>query len=189
VLSSQKANDNGPTTTAPKIPETRDWLTRNEASDMLTCSHQTLANYERRGDLHPQFAYRPDGRGAEHRVIVYNPHELKKLAIKLRRHVLQPRDPGEMAARAFELFREGKSMEDVVVELRLLPDQVRELHDKRLELGGADLVIHPLAKEALEKIIGPFKDVTELVEGVGRLKGAATVKSSPEVDGNPTRGT
>ena len=160
-------------------------MTRNEASDMLSCSHQTLANYERRGDLHPQFAYRPDGRGTEHRVIVYDPHELKKLAVKLRRHVLQPRDPGEMAARAFELFREGKSMEDVVVELRMLPDQVRELHDKRLELGGGDLVIFPVAKEALEKVLGPFKDVTELVERVTRLN--VSVKHGSEVDGRGTR--
>ena len=90
-----------------------------------------------------------------------------------------------MAARAFELFREGKSMEDVVVELRMLPDQVRELHDKRLELGGGDLVIFPVAKEALERALGPFKDVTELVERVTRLKGS--VKHSGEVDGDPTR--
>jgi hypothetical protein len=145
-------------------------MTRNEASDMLSVSHQTLANYERRGDLHPQFAYRPDGRGAEHRVIVYSPQELTKLAAKLRRHVTQERDPGEMAARAFELFREGKSMEDVVVELRLLPDQVRELHDKRLNMGGADLVIAPTAKEALEKMVGAFGSVTELIERVERLK-------------------
>ncbi len=184
MLTPQKVPDNKQTVAGPKIPETRDWMTRNEASDMLTCSHQTLANYERRGDLHPQFAYRPDGRGAEHRVIVYDPHELKKLALKLRRHVVQARDPGEMAARAFELFREGKSMEDVVVELRLLPDQVRELHDKRLELGGSDLVIYPLAKEALEKVLGPFKDVTELVERVGRLK---AISPRAEVDGAPMR--
>jgi hypothetical protein len=147
-------------------------MTRNEASDMLSCSQQTLANYERRGDLHPQAAYRPDGRGVEHRVIVYNPHELKKLAIKLRRHVLQPRDPGEMAARAFELFREGKSMEDVVVELRMQPDQVEALYAKRLDMGGANLVISPTAKEALEKVIGSFESVAELVERVTKLKAA-----------------
>jgi hypothetical protein len=145
-------------------------MTRNEASDMLTCSHQTLSNYERRGDLHPAFAYRKDGRGVEHRVIVYDPHELKRLALKLRRHVLQPRDPGEMAARAFELFREGKSMEDVVVELRMQPDQVEVLYTKRLDMGGADLVISPTAKEALEKAVGTFESIAELVERVMKLK-------------------
>lgn len=139
---------------------------------MLTVSHQTLANYERRGDLHPNFAYRPDGRGAEHRVIVYDPHELKKLAGKLRRHVVLPHDPGEMAARAFELFREGKSMEDVVIELRMQPDQVEQLHAKRMDMGGAELVISPTAKEALEKMVGAFGSVTELVERIERLKAA-----------------
>lgn len=139
---------------------------------MLSCSQQTLANYERRGDLHPQVAYRPDGRGVEHRVIVYNPHELKKLAIKLRRHVLQPRDPGEMAARAFELFREGKSMEDVVVELRMRPDEVEVLHAKWMDMGGADLVISPTAKETLEKLVGPFANIAELVDRVTNLKAA-----------------
>jgi hypothetical protein len=145
-------------------------MTRNEASDMLSCSQQTLANYERRGDLHPQSAYRSDGRGVEHRVIVYNPHELKKLAIKLRRHVLQPRDPGEMAARAFELFREGKTLEEAVVSLRMQPDEVTVLHEKWMDMGGANLVISPTAKETLEKAIGPFESVTELVERVAKLK-------------------
>lgn len=145
-------------------------MTRNDASDMLSCSHQTLANYERRGDLHPEFAYRPDGRGTEHRVIVYDPQELKKLAVKLRRHVTQPHDPGEMAARAFELFREGKTMEEVVIELRMQPDEVRVLYDKRLDMGGADLVIFPTAKETLEKALGPFGTVTEMVERIVQLK-------------------
>lgn len=139
---------------------------------MLSCSQQTLANYERRGDLHPQAAYRPDGRGVEHRVIVYNPHELKKLAIKLRRHVLQPRDPGEMAARAFELFREGRAMDSVVIELRMRPEEIEQLHAKWMDMGGAELVITPTAKEALEKVIGSFESVAELVDRVARLKAA-----------------
>lgn len=162
--------DPKPPTGAHKIPETRDWLTRNEASDLLSCSLQTLANYERKGILHPQRAYRPDGRGAEHQVLVYDPRELSKLASRLNRQIASPRDPGEMAARAFELFREGKTMEEVVVELRLLPDQVRELHDKRLDMGGAQLVISATAKEALEQVVGPFASVTELVEKVTLLK-------------------
>lgn len=172
VVTSTDALGSEPKVPASKLPDTSHWLTRNEASDMLTVSQQTLANYERRGDLHPRQAYRRDGRGVEHLVIVYDPRELTKLASKLRRHLVLPRDPGEMAARAFELFREGRSMEEVVVELRLQPDQVRELNDKWLDMGGAHLVITPLAKEALEKIVGPFSSVTELVERVEKLKAA-----------------
>jgi hypothetical protein len=167
VVTTQKPPDGPTTALGHKIPETRDFLTRNEASDMLSCSHQTLANAERRGDLKPHFAYRPDGRGAEHRVIVYDPHELKKLAVKMRRHLpTHPRDPGELAARAFELFDEGRPEREVVRDLRVPPDMVRELKEKWSGMGGDDLVISPTAKEALERALGSFNSVTELVERV-----------------------
>ena len=134
---------------------------------MLSCSQQTLANAERRGDLTPHFAYRPDGRGAEHRMIVYAPHELTKLAVKMRRHIpTHPRDPGELAARAFELFDEGRPEREVVRELRVPPDMVRELKEKWGGMGGDDLVINPAAKETLEKALGAFDSVAELVERV-----------------------
>jgi hypothetical protein len=169
AVNQQKGSSVIGTTPDPKVPETRDWLTRNEASDMLSCSSQTLANYERKGLLHPQHAYRPDGRGAEHRVIVYNPHELTKLAGKLHRHILA-RDPGELAGRAYEMYDEGRSEREIVRELRLTPDAVQVLHDKWLDGGGADRVVTPSAWEALEGTIGLFKSVTELVECVTQLK-------------------
>ena len=84
---------------------------------MLSISPQTLANYERRGLLHPQHAYRPDLRGVEHRVVVYDPNELKKVP-RYNSGRISPREPGEVAARAFELFREGKTVEVAVIELR-----------------------------------------------------------------------
>lgn len=169
MVTSQKALDADVTASDPKIPEVRDWLTRNEASDMLSCSSQTLANYERKGLLHPQYTYRPDGRGVEHRVIVYDPKELAKLANRMNRAV-SPRDPGELAGRAFDLFDEGTETKDVVRELRLTPDAVETLREKWENMGGANIVISPMAKEALEKLLGPFKTVTDLVELVTQLK-------------------
>jgi hypothetical protein len=161
----QKAPRQDGSSAEQKIPETRDWLTRNEASDMLACSGQTLANYERKGDLHPRHAYRPDGRGVEHRMIVYDPHELKKLATRMNRPgVVSPRHAGEITARAFELIEEGRSGREIVRELRLTIEEVRELREKWQTEGGADLIISPVAKEALEKVVGPFNDVTDLVE-------------------------
>jgi len=149
---------------------------------MLSCSSQTLANYERKGSLHPQHAYRPDGRGAEHRVIVYSPHELTKLASKLHRHIA-PRDPGEIAGRAYEMYDEGKSEREVVRELRLTPEAVQILHDKWLDGGGSDRVLTPNAWEAIERAIGPFRSVTELVERITQLKNldktASAVVPSP----------
>jgi hypothetical protein len=147
----------------------RDWLTRNEATDMLWCSAQTLVNYERKGALHPQHDYRRDERGAQHRVVVYSPHELSKLAHKLHRPVFQ-RDPGEVAGRAYEMLDEGKSEREIVRELRLTPDAARVLHDKWLDGGGADRVLTTAAWEILESVVGPFKSVTELVECTLQLK-------------------
>jgi hypothetical protein len=162
-----------------KAPGTQDWLTRIEASDFLSCSSQTLANHERRGRLHPQHAYRPDGRGVEHRVIVYDPDEVNKLAKLMNRHVvISPRDPGELAAAAFALFDENKPEKDVVIKLRITPDAVRALREKWFDMGGADLVIVPPAKQALEKLLGAFDTVAELVERVIQLKADAAAQSS-----------
>jgi hypothetical protein len=157
----------------PGAPDTSNWYTRNEASDLLGISAQTLVNYERRGFLHPQYVYRRATNNADRRVTVYSPDELNKLRSYNRSIIVAARDPGERAARAVEMFREGKSREDVIVALRGTFDEINDYHNKWLDLGGADLVISPNAKEALEKIIGPFASVTELVERVdAKLKDA-----------------
>lgn len=148
------------------IPEPRDWLTRYEASDRLSCSLQTLANYERKGVLHPQRTYRVDGRGHERLVIVYSPDEVSKLAIRMNRGAILPRDAGEVTARAFDLFEEGKSAREIIRELRLTVEAVQELHEKWRDSGGTEIVISPKAKDALEKILGPFKTVTDLVDRI-----------------------
>ena len=170
MVTVQKVPDGGTTTAKHKIPDTDHWLTRNEAADLLMVSSQTLANYERKGILHPQYAYRRDACGIDRRVVLYDPQELTKCP-RYNRTSLSPRskEPGEIAARAFELFREGRTSEDVVVELRVQPDVARDLRDKWLDMGGADLVISPGAKEALEKIVGSFKSVADLVECVQKL--------------------
>jgi hypothetical protein len=139
-------------------------LTRYEASDRLSCSLQTLANYERKGVLHPQRTYRTDGRGTERLVIVYSPEEVNKLATLMNRGAILPRGAGELTGRAFDLFEEGKSEREVIRELRLTVEAAQELHEKWESTGGTEVVISPNAKAALEKIVGPFKSVTDLVE-------------------------
>jgi hypothetical protein len=150
----------------PSAPDTSCWLTRNEASDLLRISAQTLANYERRGFLHPQYVYRRATNNADRRVIVYSPDELNKLRSYNRGIAVAARDPGERAARAVELFRQGKSKEDVLVAMRATFDEVNDFYSRWLDLGGADIVISPNAKEALERAIGPFQSVAELVEQI-----------------------
>jgi hypothetical protein len=153
----------------PLQQDTSSWLTRNESADLLKMSVTTIANYERRGKLHPVFTYRPDSRGIEHRVAVYDPKELIKLP-----HVQAPRpgasrEPGEVAARCFELFDQDKTIREAVIELRETPERVRLLHESWLDTGGADLTITAVAKEAFEKLVGPFAGVAELLSLVQDL--------------------
>ena len=150
-----------------KLPETDGWLTRNEATDVLRCSPQTLKNYEHRDLLHPRHAVRRDRSGGDRTMLVYNPKELAELPF--RNGGGQPRiavrDPGEQAARAFELFRQDWDLDQVVIELRETPDRIDQLHEHWLDQTKARYVLTPEARKTLEQLIGDtFKSVTELVE-------------------------
>ncbi len=146
-----------------KLTDTSGWLSRNESSDWLGVSSQTLRNYERRGRLHPQYVYREDAHGCTRRVTVYDPDELKKLPRTARR-VIRPREPGAVAAHCFELFSQGKSLKEIVIDLHIVPETVEALREKWLDAEGSKMVIVPEAKKALEKLVGPFTGVTDLVE-------------------------
>lgn len=130
---------------------------------MLNVSANTLKNYEGRGLLHPLRVPRLDAMKHEQSVVVYDPRELAKLPRGIGRSLVA-KTPGEIAARAFELFREGKSNEEVVIEVREEPDKVDDLRLKWLDAGGSNFVVTPEAKSALEKIVGPFSSLAELIE-------------------------
>lgn len=158
---------------SPKAPQpdTSTWLTRNDAAGALRRSVTTIATYERQGKLHPQYVYRPDSRGIEHRVAVYDPKEL----VKLRRegaHLPASREPGEVAAQSFELFNRGMTIREVVIELRETPERIQQLHDSWLTTGGSndtELLITNTLKEELEKLIGPFTTASDLLQQVQKL--------------------
>ena len=145
------------------------WLSRDQALDLLNVTFNTILALERRDQLHPKKMLRPDRSGAMRMQWVYDPRELAKVPQRHRGFGKEMRPPGEAAARAFELFREGHSLEEVVVELREAPDHVRELHERWLDMGGSRMVITPSAREALEKIVGAFASVSELVERVAKI--------------------
>ena len=149
-----------------EIPVTDGWLTRNQATDMLRCSANTLKNYEDRGMLHPRQAVRTDRSGIERMMLVYDPQELADLP--QRNPGGQPRiavrEPGELAARAFEYFRQGLPLDEIVIELRETPDRIDQLHEHWLDQTKARYVITAEAKKALEMTVGAFESVTELVE-------------------------
>lgn len=157
-----------------KLPETDGWLTRNETSDVLRCSLQTLKNYEARGLLHPRHAARKDRMKAERMMLVYDPKELAELPAKKPGGPREAiREPGEQAARVFEMLREGRELDEIVIEMRETPERIDYLHERWLEQTKARYVITPEAKKAFEQLVGAtFKDVTELVELLAQKLGS-----------------
>lgn len=145
---------------AKEVPNTTGWYTRNQVSDMLGMSLATIATYERRGILHPLQVLRVDARGMERPTFVYDPQELASIPPNLRR----TRPPGETCARCFELLDQGKTVREIVIELRESSELVIELREKWYDAGGADRVITPYAWEQIEKIVGPFGSIAELLE-------------------------
>ena len=164
---------NAPAESQIKLPETDGWLTRDETSDMLRCSLQTLKNYQARDKLHPQYAVRKDRTGAERMMLVYDPKELAELPAKKPggpREAL--REAGEQAARIFELLRQGWPLDEIVIEMRETPDRIDDLHERWLQQTQARHVITPEARKVLESLVGSFKDVTELVELITKKLGS-----------------
>lgn len=169
-----------PRTSEVKLPETDGWLTRNETSDVLRCSLQTLKNYEADDKLHPRHALRRDRTGAERMMLIYDPKELAALPAKKPGGPREAvREPGEQAARAFELFRQGCELDELVIELRETPDRIDQLHEHWLNHTKARFVITPEAKKALEQMVGTFKSVTELVELLAKKLTLAEAEALP----------
>lgn len=144
--------------------DTTSWLTRCEVADVLGVSTSTVGNLERSGRLHPRRIRRKNVRGRDHHMSVYDPQELPGLPQWVRRRV--PRDPGETAARCFELLEQGQTPREIVVELRETPDVVSGLRERWLDMGGADLVLTREARSELEDMLGHFATVAELVDQV-----------------------
>jgi hypothetical protein len=139
------------------------WMTRYECAGFLRRSLTMIGIYERQGKLHPQYVSRADSRGVTHRVAVYDPQEVMKLR-QPGGHADVARDLGEIAAQAFDLFNQGKTFRDVVIELKEPVDLVRQLRESWMDDGNADLTITPVTKELLEKSVGPFNNIAELAE-------------------------
>ena len=145
------------------------WVTRLQATDLLGCSTNTLRVHEVRGRLHPRLVYRRDERGVARELYVYDPVELSKIP-KRERYVVSS-DPGEIAARAFELFDQGQSLRAVVIATREMPAKVLELHQQWLDMGGAAWVINAPARAILESTIGPCASIAEVIERIVKITG------------------
>lgn len=161
------------------LPDISTWQTRQQVADYVRASVSTIANYEKRGKLHPSFAYRADHRGIERHVAVYDPKEVAKLP---RGRPLPPHADGEVAASCFEAFEEGKNIRETVILTRQTPDRVQQLHEVWLNTGGAAMTINKEAHKALEKIVGPFESISDLVEQIEKFtrREQAVLEKPPE---------
>ena len=159
--------------------DTSCWYTRNEACDCMSISVQTLKNYEAKGLIHPLKAERVDSLGRQQSVIVYDPDELSRVARGVGR-LFSPRNSGEAEAACYALIEQGKTNREIVVALRETSERVRELRERWENDGGADLIITTEAKKALEALVGPFKDVTDLVKLVAIALKPPEVKAASE---------
>jgi len=130
--------------------DTTAWMTRAESAGFLRCSPQTLKNYEKRGMVHPLRCVRRDARGHEQIVAIYDPQELRKLPRGAVREYT-PREATLIESRGFELFNQGKTIRDVVIELKETYDRIQALHEKWLAAGERQEHPHQAADQAAKE--------------------------------------
>jgi hypothetical protein len=155
--------------TTPAV-NTDGWLRQLQAADMLGVSPNTVENWEAKGLLHPQYGRRAN---STRLFKLYNPAELATVAARVRRTpVARPNAEGELTARVFELLEAGKSVREIVIKTRETQAKIEGIREGWLDAGGCDLVVGGTAKAELEKVIGPFETVIQLVERVVAREGA-----------------
>jgi hypothetical protein len=155
------------TSALPDDEDLRCWLDRNDASDLLGVSRQTLHDWERQGKLHPRQTMRTVRDGRTCLLHVYDPRELAKLPRRSKPNA--SRTPGENTALAFEMFRNGHQLDEVAIELREEPDVVTQLYERWLDMSRGRYAITPTAWDELEKHVGKFEGIASLVARVGEL--------------------
>lgn len=145
---------------------------------MLNVTGRTLERHADNGLLHPVIAR------AQHTnrpALYYDPQELKHVP---KRGLSNDKLPGEIAARAFEMFEDGTLIRDVVIAQRLDPRDAEDLYQQWLELGGSTLAISVDGCARLSKILGA--DITSedrLIECVRDLAARVTAASTAPSEG------
>ena len=142
------------------VIDTAGWLSREQAVDSLGVSYDTIESWQRRGLLKPQLA----ARGTLRKVFVYDPQVLARMPRKTRARAQSPSEAaGELNAQVFEMLDAGKTVREIVIKTRETQAKIESLREGWLDAGGCDLVIGGIAKSELEKVIGPFQTVNEMV--------------------------
>ncbi len=117
-------------------------LTRSQVAARLGVGLTTVRRLEKTRRLHPK-------RGK--RGFLFRVEDVDRLRATYPRHMrpIQEATPGEIAARAFELFEQGKGLRDVVISLRQSPEAVRELY-RQYALSG-DLIVPAEIRQQIER--------------------------------------
>lgn len=134
---------------------------------MLGVSVQTLLGHERRGRITPHWAVAPDSTGRLRNTPLYTIEDVLKLPRKPGN--LEPENPDELCARAFEAFEAGKSLREIVILLRVGYSRLVEIHEQWRDSGGVAMELSEGTRKALETKLGPFSSADELVEKVKAL--------------------
>jgi hypothetical protein len=100
-------------------------VTATEAADLLGVSYNTIVNWENAGRLHAHEQRRLLTNGQHREIRVFKDAEVRKF---LRRR--DPNDEDEAAARAFEIFQEGRPIREIVTALRVRPERIERLRDQ-----------------------------------------------------------
>jgi len=147
-------------------PDYTRWLTRQDVADLFGVGYTTVMLWERKGYLTPRKITREIPGDQPRVVVIYDPSQLKNVP---RRERTRAPDPGEVEARCVELFRSGKTIADVVVTERQTFEFVEAVYQKWLDHGGSHVVITEVARDELERRVGAFASVAELVERLEQL--------------------
>ena len=144
----------------PPIPPR--YVTRTEAADLLGVAYGTILQYERRGKLEVFWTMRPDEIGRMRNAAMYPLEQVLKLPRRAPNPT--PENPDELAARAFELLDKGKTVKQLVIELRATPEKLQRIHTQWLELTGAVLEVTDAERAKLVALLGEFQSVEELID-------------------------
>lgn len=112
-----------------------DSLTRLQVARLLQCSKALVRKYERNGELHPKVDAKGVHRFARAEVLAVG-------RLRGHREAITGEVSGELAAKVFELLRDGASLTEIVITTRQSPGTIQALCEqyRRLE-GGAQAVM------------------------------------------------
>jgi hypothetical protein len=111
---------------AANVERRRPRVDRREAALILHCSRDNVRRLDKVGQL-------KTGKRDRNGTFTYDRREVEELA---RRRGLGVKPSGELTARAFELFKAGKSFEDVCIATKQEPDVIQTLWERYR--GGYD---------------------------------------------------